>query len=94
MREIWKTINYNWNNNIKGFIKNRILCIEIIENTKILLHYNTEILRETENQIIINKSNISLSLTDKNYIRSALGIDKEKWKEMQISNHKKYIINK
>lgn len=88
MRKCWENIEENWLKNKKGFVKGcKSLYIDIEENRHRLIHYGIEILRLDLNGITINPFRIKLSLSDKNYIRSALAITTKQWKQLKIKDN-------
>lgn len=93
MRKCWENIRENWLKNKKGIVKGcQCLAIDINENNHRLIHYEKEILKLDINGIVINPLEIKLSLSDKNYIRSALGLTPKQWKQLKIKDNDKTIL--
>lgn len=93
MKKCWENIRENWLKNKKGFVKGcKSLYIDIEENIHRLIHYSIEILRLDLNGITINPFRIELSLSDKNYIRAALGLTPKQWKQLKIKDNEKTIL--
>lgn len=94
MRECWENIQENWLKNKEGQVKGcNHLYIDIKEDMHRLIHYEKEILRLQAGGIItINIKKNKLTMTDKNYIKAALGITPKQWKQLKIEDNDKTIL--